>query len=105
LFPEYLTYEDKSSQIASHVVGWLNDSQRREKVIGDLAKLKAEVGHGGASRVAAELILKDVAERGRMKPPKPHFVPGMLVQSSDGADAAYSSASAVADKPTPRAAA
>ncbi|MCC7084891.1 MAG: lipid-A-disaccharide synthase [Pirellulales bacterium] len=105
LFPEYLTFEDKSSQIAAHVVDWLNDSQRRAKLIGELAKLKAEVGHGGASRVAAELILKDIAERSRTKPPKPHFIPGMIVPSSDGADAAYTAAIAAADPPAPRAAA
>jgi lipid-A-disaccharide synthase len=105
LFPEYLTFEDKSQQIASHVVGWLNSSDRREKLIADLGKLKTEVGHGGASRVAAELILKEVGQRRRMLLPKPHFVPGMVVQSSGGAEADYKANTPAAEKPFPRVAA
>src|SRR5262249_16233233 len=62
LFPEYLTYEDKSLQIAAHVIGWLGNEQEREGLVAELAKLKAQVGHGGASNIAAELILAE-AER------------------------------------------
>ena len=29
LFPEYLTWEDKSSQIAGHIVEWLTDPAKR----------------------------------------------------------------------------
>ena len=29
LFPEYLTYEDKSAQVAGHIVEWLNDPANR----------------------------------------------------------------------------
>lgn len=105
LFPEYLTYEDKSRQIAAHVVGWLNDPQQRAKRIAALTSLKAEVGHGGASRVAAELILKEAAERGRKQPPKPHFVPGMIVESSGGAETAYTMPSKRDSRRAPRIAA
>ncbi len=88
LFPEYLTYEDKSQEIAGHVIDWLVHADRREGLVAELAKLKAQVGHGGASRSAAELIVGEVEARGesgpRGRPPKPHFVPGMLVESSGG---------------------
>ncbi len=56
-FPEYLTYEDKSAQIAGHVVQWLRDPAARADRVERLRCLKAEVAHGGASNRAAEYIL------------------------------------------------
>ncbi len=84
LFPEYLTSEDKSLQIASHVIQWLASDGKREGVIAELAKLKARVGHGGASAVAAKLILAEAESRKRAAVPKPHFRPGIVVRSSGG---------------------
>jgi len=86
LFPEYLTCDDKSLAIAGHLVRWLADDRAREELVAELAKLKARVGHGGASQTAAELILREAADRSRVQPPKPHFRPGMVVASSGGAD-------------------
>ncbi len=74
LFPEYLTWEDKSPQIARHVVGWLNDAPKRERLVARLARLKAEIGEGGASVRAAEYLLRALAD-GRAHPiPPPHFL-------------------------------
>lgn len=88
LFPEYLTCEDKSLQVAGHVIQWLGNNDLREGLIAELAELKARVGHGGASQVAAQLILADADQKisQRAKTPKPHFVPGMIVASSGGAN-------------------
>jgi len=72
LFPEYLTWEDKSSQIAAHVVEWLTDAEKREARVAELARLKAEVGHGGASARAAEYIANALGERPPVIP-RPHF--------------------------------
>lgn len=72
LFPEYLTCEDKSSEIASHVVEWLTDREKRDARIADLARLKAQVGHGGASSRAAEYILNALGEQPSVIP-VPHF--------------------------------
>ena len=63
LFPEYLTCEDKSAQIAGHVIEWLTDPAARTKRVEALAALKAQVAHGGASSRAAEYIL-DVVDSG-----------------------------------------
>ncbi len=60
LFPEYLTYEDKSAQIAGHVIEWLTDPAARAKRVEALAALKAQVAHGGASSRAAEYVLEAV---------------------------------------------
>jgi len=60
LFPEYLTCEDKSAQIAGHVIEWLTDPARRAARVEALAVLKAQVAHGGASSRAAEYILEVV---------------------------------------------
>ncbi len=88
LFPEYLTSEDKSLQIASHVIQWLASDDRRESVVAELAKLKARVGHGGASTTAARLIVKELESRQPAVPPRPHFVPGLRVESSGGVEKA-----------------
>ena len=73
LFPEYLTYEDKSAQIAGHIVEWLRDPAKRAARLEALRALKAEVAHGGASNRAAEYILDVLARRPRSIP-RPHFV-------------------------------
>jgi lipid-A-disaccharide synthase len=74
LFPEYLTWEDKSAQVAGHITRWLVDDNRREGLVAELAKLKARVARGGASRTAAAYILKELGERSRFVP-RPHFEP------------------------------
>ena len=60
LFPEYLTSEDKSRQIADNVVLWLTDKQAREKVESELNSLKDRVAYGGASSRAAQYILDTI---------------------------------------------
>ncbi|MCR4415847.1 MAG: lipid-A-disaccharide synthase [Thermoguttaceae bacterium] len=72
LFPEYLTCEDKSVQIADHVIEWLVRPARRQALVERLAQLKTEVGHGGASRRAAEYILSTLGVRPQPVP-SPHF--------------------------------
>jgi len=74
LMPEYLTCEDKSSQIADHVVEWLTEPAKREAAVARLSELKAEVGGGGASRAGADYILRHLAAR-REPVPRPHFLP------------------------------
>jgi lipid-A-disaccharide synthase len=93
LFPEYLTYEDKSLQIAAHVINWLAKDEQREELVAQLAELKAKVGHGGASQTAAQLILAEAARHLRAAPPKPHFTPGITVASSGRAEKTLESAS------------
>ena len=51
-------------------------------MIAELAKLKARVGHGGATATAADYILSTLAHR-KNTAPRPHFAPGMVVASSD----------------------
>jgi lipid-A-disaccharide synthase len=58
LFPEYLTCEDRSGQVASHIIEWLERPSKRESVVKSLARLKEQVAHEGASRHAAEYILE-----------------------------------------------
>jgi lipid-A-disaccharide synthase len=84
LFPEYLTSSDKTLEIAAHVIRWLVVEETREGLVAELAKLKARIGHGGASRIAADYILGELAKRAAPIP-RPHFIPGMAVASSGGA--------------------
>ena len=37
LFPEYLTCEDRSAEIAAHVVQWLSDEEKRQAKVAELA--------------------------------------------------------------------
>jgi lipid-A-disaccharide synthase len=64
--PEYLTAEDKSSQMAKHVIGWLNDQRAMAKKVQQLDQLAREYAWPGASQRAAEFILSTLAERGRI---------------------------------------
>ena len=63
LFPEYLTCEDKSRQIAGHIVEWLTQPERRAARVEQLTRLRADVAHGGASGRAAEYILAALPAR------------------------------------------
>ena len=74
LFPEYLTCENKSLQIAKHAIAWLTKAEDRQRLVERLAQLKAEVGHGGASSMAAAYIL-DHLNRRAIPSLRPHFLP------------------------------
>ena len=63
IFPEYPTYQDKSARIAGHVVEWLSEPQKYQRVIDRLEALKSEVAHGGASKTAAQYILHELGGR------------------------------------------
>jgi len=56
LMPEYLTTQDKSAQLAEHVVDWLTDAPLRGELIEQLTALKERVAKGGASVRAADYI-------------------------------------------------
>ncbi len=73
LFPEYLTSKDKSSQIAQHIIRWLCDAGEKQRVEAELARLRNEVAHGGASKAAAAYIAEEVRRRRRLVP-RPHFL-------------------------------
>lgn len=81
LFPEYLTCQDKSHQLANHVVEWVTNHHARQKLEARLAELRDAIGHGGASKTAARYILEVLGRRTTVVP-KPHFRPGMVVASS-----------------------
>ena len=74
LFPEYLTCEDKSQQLAKHIVSWLTDPPQRARLVERLQALKTEVAQGGASSTAASYILDQLAAR-PTRQLRPHFMP------------------------------
>ena len=63
LMPEYLTCQDKSRQVAGHVIEWLTEPAQRAARVAQLAELKERVGHGGASRRAADYMLQVLDSR------------------------------------------
>lgn len=72
LFPEYLTSEDCSGEMAAQVVRWLTDPEARRECVARLARLKARVAAGGAARKAAKYMLRALGEQGEV--PRPHFL-------------------------------
>lgn len=71
-FPEYLTCQDKSAQLAAHVVEWLIDSGQLARRVAQLESLAERVAHGGASERAAQYLLDALGgPSGRIA--RPHF--------------------------------
>jgi lipid-A-disaccharide synthase len=73
LFPEYLTCEDRTPQIAAHLIEWLTDEPSRQRRIGQLQELKARICHGGASGKAADYLLAALG-LGPPQVPPPHYL-------------------------------
>ncbi len=73
-FPEYLTSEDRSSQMAHHLVRWLLNPDLRQQAVERLKDLRSRVVRVGALRRGAEEILRQL-ERPRSVIPRPHFLP------------------------------
>src|SRR5690606_37054709 len=81
LFPEYLTAKDRSGAIAYHIIQWLTRDAVRKDAEQRLATLRDMVGHGGASRRAAQYILATLAARPRVVP-QPHYRPATVTVES-----------------------
>jgi lipid-A-disaccharide synthase len=62
LMPEYLTSTDRAPELAGHIIQWLRSDLAREQNVRGLARLKEQMGHGGASIRAAEYIEQLFAE-------------------------------------------
>lgn len=71
LFPEYLTCEDRSGEMAAQIIRWLTDAEARRECVARLARLKARVAGGGAARKAAKYVLRVLGAHGEV--PRPHF--------------------------------
>jgi lipid-A-disaccharide synthase len=56
-FPEYPTYQDKSLDLADHIVQWLNDEDEMRRKVLQLRRLKSQFAQPGASLRGAEYIL------------------------------------------------
>jgi lipid-A-disaccharide synthase len=67
-FPEYPTCEDRSVELAMHTIEWLTQPLSYQQKELQLAELRARFGHTGASRRAAEYIVR--ALRGEAAPAK-----------------------------------
>lgn len=62
LMPEYLTSEDRTADLARHVVQWLTDDQRREALVVRMRELRDRVALGGASQRAADYITAELGK-------------------------------------------
>jgi lipid-A-disaccharide synthase len=85
LMPEYLTCQDKSRQVAEHIVEWLTDPAKRAARVSQLTELKERVGYGGASRRAADYLVAELEKR-RPLALRTHFpFAGQLESAARGA--------------------
>jgi len=62
LFPEYPDWRDRSADVASHAIKWLQDETARLAIVRKLEALRSTLAVGGASANAADYILKNVIE-------------------------------------------
>lgn len=72
LFPEYLTWRDVSEPMADWILRWLTCPAEYQQRVAALARVKAQVSQPGASRRAAEYILRCLSGH-RAPVPAPHF--------------------------------
>jgi lipid-A-disaccharide synthase len=63
LYPEYLTSDDRSADIARHLVHWLTHPAEYLDRVSRLVALRERVGGEGASRRGAEYILQTLEKR------------------------------------------
>lgn len=73
-FPEYLTCQDRSADLARHVVEWLKHPESRRRCVRQLVELKRRVAHGGATQRASRYILDAIGVPAQTIP-RPHFEP------------------------------
>lgn len=64
LMPEYLTSDDRTGDLARHVVEWLTDQQKRDDLVGRMRQLRDRVALGGASQRAADYITAELGHQG-----------------------------------------
>lgn len=74
-FPEYLTYEDRSREMAGQIVRWLTDDASYQARVRELEELKLQHATGGASSRAATHILQHLC-RDAPPPMGPHIPTG-----------------------------
>ncbi len=60
IYPEFLTWEDKSDEIAGKVVQWLTSAEERQAVVRQLGDLRKAYAKPGASIKAAAYIVQHV---------------------------------------------
>ncbi|QDU54695.1 lipid-A-disaccharide synthase [Aeoliella mucimassa] len=58
LMPEYLSCEDRTDDLARHVVEWLTNDAERESLVARMRELASHVAHGGASERAADYLIE-----------------------------------------------
>ncbi len=63
LMPEYLTSDDRTEDLADHVVEWLTDTSARNHLVTRLCDLRDKVAHGGASERAADYIVAELTSK------------------------------------------
>lgn len=67
-FPEYLTSQDKSTEMAAHLVRWLVDPWEHRRRTARLDELAERTAHPGASARAAEYMLEALGETASADP-------------------------------------
>lgn len=72
VFPEYLSAQDKSREMADHICEWLLNSDARNATVAKLRELKARFAKAGASERAVDAILQSLAKRKRESSDAPH---------------------------------
>jgi len=62
LFPEIYGYSDRSQEVASEILAWLNDPECKAKRVEELHQLRDKVAQPGACERAADFLLNVIRE-------------------------------------------
>jgi len=85
-YPEYLTYRDRTADMARWIVRWVRDNVEFQHTVDRLRDLKRRVAQPGASERAASYILHAIStEPGASRAPRPYWSPS-ITRSSQHAD-------------------
>ena len=68
-FPEYPTWQDKSQQLAEHVVQWLTCAAEYRRRVDQLVGLRSRLAKTGATEQAAHFMLEQLAKPPIVHPP------------------------------------
>ena len=63
LMPEYLSCDDRTDDLARHVVEWLTNEAEHESLVARMRELANHVAHGGASERAADYLVAKLTNR------------------------------------------
>jgi lipid-A-disaccharide synthase len=65
IYPEFLTDRNPAGPVSEHVIGWLENDEKRQRVIDALRRVKDSVAQPGACDRAADFLMRELRGAGK----------------------------------------